>query len=675
MQKFSLRWLLPLALINIAVFSYAEPQPKAEAKDSADSVEVKKTKKPVNKVKLPRAVESVSWNEDCTLFGYSENKNITVRYAHDFSLYQTIVSPVPVNSQDFAGFTATEERSNQLVAFNENNSILIRRLPDTTPVIERHLDENYVISKYAFARNGNYIAIGTEAGIIEIGQQLYYSSDIITHKMEGHTQKVYELAFSPNRRYLASASTDGTIRIWRTATRQQHAVIQQKLPPPQNIPICFTSDSEHIIAASQKRLIEIRDFQDVVTGTIETTQDIVSLCLSPDGNYVVVLTNMNQFHYYSLDTYKKVKFIPAWNMSPVTCYKFSNDGLSLLVGHSDGSIYILKLEDVLYLDGEVPEDYTFIDQDTKKEEEFSPEQLEALMKERYGEEDFVPERIATPHNVDVRLQGVYAVNDYYNWGVKLGAGYVNTSLFDFCYVGGLVCPTLFFPDNDDFPYDYKIANIKIDRPLLGELDMLIFAGKEWDPWPHSDWDVYAEAFVGGAFKEIMSPTLGSGKLNTAFITGGLGGFKYRNFRFYAEMSYDSVVQLQFSLGVGYRVNITKSLSSKNVEEFKEKDRQERKEEAQKTVELIELKEKERQAESQQPENAETDGEVVIEPKLDKKELKLLEKQRKKQAKEEARKQKEKEKAEAKARKEAEKAKKQEENSEESGESSINVIQL
>lgn len=578
--------LLALAL-NIACFSFSQEGNKNLG--SGDVVVPRKVDLiPIPMVKLPHAVESVSWNADCSLFAYSENKNITIRRASDYSLSQTIISDIPINSQDFAGVTASDDRSNQLVTFNEDNSIFIRRLPEVRPSVVRKFDENYVISKYSFSTNGNYIAIGTESGEIELGQQLYYSTDILTEKLIGHTQKVYELAFSPNRRYLASASLDGTIKIWRTATRALEAEIPQNYPPPQFIPICFTGDSEHIVSPRSKRSIEIRDFQGNETGFIETRQDINSLCLSTDGNYVVVLTNLNQFQYYSLETKQMVKYIPAWNPSPITCYKFSNDGKSLLVGHSDGSIYILKLEEVTYLDGEVPENYKIVYPDEEgKEEEFSPEELQEELKDKYGDKDEFPERIETAHNVEVRLQGVFATNSLYNWGIKFSGGYINTRILDFCYLGAMVCPTIFFPDNSDFPYDYKIDDVKIQRPLLAELDLIALAGMDYDFWPESGWDAFFEIFAGGAFKEIVSPTLGSGKLNTAFITGGIVGVSYDGFRAYLETSFDTVVKFQVSLGVGYRFNLTKKITPKDIEELESKDRQERLEKAQQTLELIE----------------------------------------------------------------------------------------
>lgn len=541
-------WLI-VALLQVSIFSFAQ-------KDVKSSENLKLI--PVPKLKLPHAVESVSWNVDDSLFAYSENKNITIRKAKDYSIFQTILSDVSVNSQDFAGVTASDDHSNQLITFNEDNSIFIRRLPEVTPTIERRLDESYVISKYAFSRNGNYVAIGTESGVIELGQQLYYTNEIITQKLEGHTQKIYDLAFSPNRQYLASVSLDGTIKIWRTSTRQLEHELSQNCPPPQYIPVCFTADSKAIISARNKRLIEIRDFKGNELRLIKTRQDIVSMGVTGNGKYIIVLTNLNQFQYYSIETKEMVKYIPAWNKSPVTCYKFSNDEKYLLLGHSDGSIYILDLNEVLYFDGEVPPDYKIVSADEKEEQVFSPVQLEKEIKEKYViEDDEIEEAeyVFTGHNIDFRLQGIYAINKYYNWGGKIDVAYINDRLFEVCYVGAKVSPLVLFPNKKKYPYEYRLSEYSINPPYFCELGMSAFLGKIWNPW-NNGWVMYTEGFIGGAFAEIMSPTLGNGKLNTALLGGISCGFSYGGFHFDVSASYDSAAEFIFGAGFGYKVRIT-----------------------------------------------------------------------------------------------------------------------
>ena len=107
---------LLLLIFNFTVFSFSQGEDKNLA--AGDVVVPRKIDLiPIPMVKLPHAVESVSWNADCSLFAYSENKNITIRRASDYSLPQTIISDIPINSQDFAGVTASDDRSNQLVTF------------------------------------------------------------------------------------------------------------------------------------------------------------------------------------------------------------------------------------------------------------------------------------------------------------------------------------------------------------------------------------------------------------------------------------------------------------------------------------------------------------------------------------------------------------------------------
>jgi WD40 repeat protein len=44
--------------------------------------------------------------------------------------------------------------------------------------------------------------------------------------LEGHTQAVKSLTFSPNGKMLASASEDGTIKLWEVITRKLRTTLQ-----------------------------------------------------------------------------------------------------------------------------------------------------------------------------------------------------------------------------------------------------------------------------------------------------------------------------------------------------------------------------------------------------------------------------------------------------------------
>jgi len=111
----------------------------------------------------------------------------------------------------------------------------------------------------------------------------------------GHTSDVYSVAFSPNGKTIASASVDGTIKLWDTATGQLLRTLQGHTSNVNSI--AFSPDGKTIVSASSDATIKIWD---IATGdvlrSIDAQGPVDAVAFSPDGKSIATGSSHNPQH-------------------------------------------------------------------------------------------------------------------------------------------------------------------------------------------------------------------------------------------------------------------------------------------------------------------------------------------------------------------------------------------
>jgi len=99
--------------------------------------------------------------------------------------------------------------------------------------------------------------------------------------LQGHRDAIHSLAFSPDGKWLASASMDTTVKIWDVQTGQLLRTLQTKA---ELFDVTFSPDSSLVAAALNNNTVELWG---VASGRLARTLnhggEVVSVAFSPDG--------------------------------------------------------------------------------------------------------------------------------------------------------------------------------------------------------------------------------------------------------------------------------------------------------------------------------------------------------------------------------------------------------
>ncbi|KAL5344830.1 hypothetical protein ACLOAV_010227 [Pseudogymnoascus australis] len=192
------------------------------------------------------------------------------------------------------------------------------------------------VSSIAFSPHGTMLASASDDGTIRL-----WDSATGTHKhtLDGHKGPVRLIAFSPHGTMLASASADGTVRLWDPATgTHQHTLNGHKAPLRL---IAFSPHGTMLASASADGTVRLWD---PAAGTHQHTLEghkgpVSSIAFSPHGTMLASASADGTVrlwdpaagtHQHTLDGHK----------GPVTSIVFSTYGTMLASASIDGSVQL-----------------------------------------------------------------------------------------------------------------------------------------------------------------------------------------------------------------------------------------------------------------------------------------------------------------------------------------------
>jgi WD40 repeat protein/serine/threonine protein kinase len=167
--------------------------------------------------------------------------------------------------------------------------------------------------------------------------------------LEGHTQGIRAIAYSPNGKMLASGGSDNTIMLWDTETRRR---IGNPLIGHQNAinSLAFSPDGRILVSGSLDKTIRVWDISTghEATDPLQLDSEVWSITFGPDGSLFASGDRNGNIRLWNTRTYEPFGRPLTGHNDTVYSLAFSPDGTLLASASGDSTV---RLWDML-TDGE-----------------------------------------------------------------------------------------------------------------------------------------------------------------------------------------------------------------------------------------------------------------------------------------------------------------------------------
>ena len=158
----------------------------------------------------------------------------------------------------------------------------------------------------------------------------------------GHSNLVNSVAFSFDGLILASASDDNTIKLWHLETQKRIATLTGHSDLVNSV--AFSPDSKTLASASDDKTIKLwhLETQKLIT-TLRHSNEVRSVAFSPDGKTLASTSDDHTIKLWPLQSQKPIATLTG-HSSKVNSVAFSPDGLTLASVSSDKTIKLWHLQ-------------------------------------------------------------------------------------------------------------------------------------------------------------------------------------------------------------------------------------------------------------------------------------------------------------------------------------------
>ena len=162
------------------------------------------------------------------------------------------------------------------------------------------------------------------------------------NRLEGHTDTITDISFSPDGKFIVSSSKDKTVKLWNRDGSEKKPALQGKYGN-EFTSVAFSPDSQIIAAGNKDSKIHLWRLNGTLITTLTGHSDwVTNIRFSPDGKTIVSASRDNSVRLWKIDGTQKEKLKGHTSTVNIVC--FSPDGQMIASASEDGTIKLWSLE-------------------------------------------------------------------------------------------------------------------------------------------------------------------------------------------------------------------------------------------------------------------------------------------------------------------------------------------
>jgi WD40 repeat protein len=220
--------------------------------------------------------------------------------------------------------------SKMIVSAGEDRSIRIWKLDNKMPEIEG--------SSLSFSPDGHMIVTGQNKTI-----KLWHQDGKPQLTFPGiHQSSINKITFAPNGQVIASASADGTAKLWHLKGKLLATLKGHKKSVTS---VSFRPNGKIIATASRDQTVKLWSLKGTLLKTFNTGSNVKSVNFSPNGEIIAAACSDNKVHLWHLDERLNGTSLPPLigHEASVSDVSFSPDGKMIASASEDRNIRLWHL--------------------------------------------------------------------------------------------------------------------------------------------------------------------------------------------------------------------------------------------------------------------------------------------------------------------------------------------